>query len=188
MKFNIILADPPWLYNARNNSKTKFGSGMHIYNGMTTPELCDLPVADVSDTNCALFLWVTYPRLPDGLAVMKAWGFEYKTCAFTWVKTNKNNDKPFFGIGYYTKSNAELCLLGIKGKMKPISNSVSQIIISPREEHSKKPDIVRDRIVQLFGDVDKLELFARQETANWKSLGNGIDGTDIKDSLKSLTT
>lgn len=187
MRFNIILADPPWLYNARNNSKTKFGSGMHIYSGMTTKDICELPVSEIADDNCALFLWVTYPRLNDGLKVMEAWGFRYVTCAFTWVKTNKNNDKPFFGIGYYTKSNAEICLLGVKGKMKPVSNSVSQIIISPREEHSKKPAIVRDKIDELFGDkLNKIELFARQEVANWKSLGNGIDGTDITDSIKSL--
>lgn len=188
MKYSIILADPPWLYNARNNPQTKFGSGMHIYSGMTTKDLCELPVSEIADTNCALFLWVTFPRLTDGLEVMKAWGFDYKTCAFTWVKTNKNNDKPFFGIGYYTKSNAELCLLGIKGKMKPVSNSVSQIIISPREEHSKKPSIVRDKIDELFGDLNKIELFARQDVANWKSLGNDIDGTDITDSIKSLIT
>lgn len=183
MKYNIILADPPWLYNARNNPSTKFGSGMHIYKGLSTKELCDLPVSDIATENCALFLWVTYPRLPDGLEVMKAWGFDYKTCAFTWVKTNKNNDKPFFGVGYYTKSNAEICLLGIKGKMKPVSNSVSQVVISPREEHSKKPAIVRDRIVELFGDVPRIELFARQAGANWHVIGNDIDGLDIKDAL-----
>lgn len=186
MKFNIILADPPWLYNARNNSKTKFGSGMHIYNGMKPKEICDLSVSDIADENCALFLWVTFPRLQEGLEVMKAWGFEYKTCAFTWVKTNKNNDKPFFGIGYYTKSNAELCLLGIKGKMKPVSNSVSQVIISHREEHSKKPAQVRDKIVELFGDLPRIELFARQTDSGWKSLGNEIDGSGIQDALKRL--
>lgn len=76
MKYNIILADPPWLYNARNNPQTKFGSGMHIYNGMTTKDLCSLPVSEIADTNCALFLWVTFPRLTDGLEVMKAWGFD----------------------------------------------------------------------------------------------------------------
>lgn len=186
MKFNIILADPPWLYNARNNPQTKFGSGMHIYKGMTPQELCDLPVAEIADTNCALFLWVTFPRLQEGLDVMKAWGFTYKTCAFTWIKTNKNNDKPFFGIGYYTKSNAELCLLGIKGKMKPVSNSVSQVVISPREEHSKKPAVVRENIVKLFGDIPKIELFARQEVINWQSVGSDIDGFDIKDALKRI--
>ena len=186
-KFNIILADPPWLYNARNNSNTKFGSGMHIYEGMKPSEICNLPVSEIADENCVLFLWVTFPRLQEGLDVMKAWGFEYKTCAFTWVKTNKNNDKPFFGIGYYTKSNAELCLLGIKGKMKPVSNSVSQVIISPREEHSKKPAIARDKIIELFGDLPRIELFARQTEDGWNSLGNEIDGLNIQDALKRLT-
>lgn len=175
-KYNIILADPPWSYNARNNKNTKFGGGaMGHYNTLTTKQICDLPIADLADTNCALCLWVTFPRLQEGLLVMKSWGFEYKTIAFNWVKTNKKNNNPFFGIGYYTKSNSEVCLLGIKGKMKPISNKVSSIIISPREEHSKKPSVVRNRIVQLFGDLPKIELFARQKTEGWDVWGNEVE-------------
>jgi len=174
-KYNIILADPPWKYNARNNTNTKFGGGaMGHYKVMSTDDICQLPIKNIADDNCALFLWVTFPKLLDGLKVMSAWGFDYKTLGFSWIKTNKNNSEPFFGIGYYTKSNCEVCLLGIKGKMKPISNKVSSVIISSKEKHSKKPDIVRYKIVELFGDLPRVELFAREKADGWDVFGNEV--------------
>ena len=109
---------------------------------------------------------------------MEAWGFRYITVAFNWFKANKSGT-PFFGIGYYTKSNSEIALLGIKGKMKPASNFVSQVVVSNREEHSKKPDIVREKIIELFGDVPRVELFARQKTAGWDVWGNEVK-SDVK--------
>jgi site-specific DNA-methyltransferase (adenine-specific) len=179
LRYSIIYADPAWQYNKRNNSNTKFGKGAHHYDLMHLNDIKELGVPNISDNNCALFLWVTFPRLQEGLDVIKAWGFEYKTIAFNWIKTNKNNNRPFFGIGYYTKSNTEACLLGIKGKMKPVSNKVSSVIITPREAHSKKPDIVRDKIVELFGDIPRIELFARQKVNGWDSWGNEIDSDII---------
>lgn len=174
-KYSIIYADPPWFYNARNNADTKFSRGVHShYPVMTTDEICALNVEDICDKNCALILWVTFPRLEDGLRVMKCWGFRYVTVAFNWFKTNKD-ETPFFGIGYYTKSNSEIALLGIKGKMKPVSNYVSQVVISKREEHSKKPDIVRSKIVELFGDLPRIELFARQKCDGWDTWGNEVE-------------
>lgn len=174
-KYRIIYADPPWKYNARKNQKTKFGGGaMGHYETMTTNDICKLPIKELAEDNCALCLWVTFPRLLDGLKVIKEWGFEYKTVLFNWVKTNKNNNNPFFGIGYYTKSNSEVCLLGIKGKMKPVSNKVSSIIISPKEEHSKKPNEARERIVKLFGDLSRIELFARNRWLGWDVWGNEV--------------
>jgi len=176
-KYSIIYADPPWQYNARNNPNTRFSQGVHShYPTMTTDEICSLPISDLADDNCALILWVTFPRLKDGIRVLESWGFRYVTVAFNWFKANKNGT-PFFGIGYYTKSNSEIALLGIKGRMKPISNYVSQVIISPREEHSKKPVIVRDKIVELFGDLPRIELFARQSTEGWDVWGNEVDSS-----------
>ena len=173
-KYRIIYADPPWFYNDRTNPDTKFSQGVHgHYPVMKTDEICSLPVCDISEKNCALVLWVTFPHLPDGMTVMKSWGFRYITVAFNWFKTNKSGT-PFFGVGYYTKSNSEIALLGIKGKMKPVSNYVSQVIISPREKHSKKPDIVRDKIVELFGDLPRIELFARSKTPGWDVWGNEV--------------
>ena len=92
--------------------------------------------------------------------------------AFNRLKLNPKNEKPFFGVGYYTKSNTEVCLLGIKGRLKPVSNKVSQVIIAPRREHSRKPDEVRSKIVELFGDLPRIELFSRQKTPGWDVWGN----------------
>lgn len=173
-KYKIIYADPPWHYNARNNPNTKFSRGVHSrYPTMSVEEICSLPVANLADENSALILWVTFPRLKEGFRVMEAWGFRYVTVAFNWFKANKSGT-PFFGVGYYTKSNSEIALLGIKGKMPPVSNYVSQVVVSNREEHSKKPDIVRDKIVELFGDLPRIELFARQKTDGWDAWGNEV--------------
>ncbi len=178
-KYNVIYADPPWAYNKRKNTDTKFGGGaMGHYPTMTIKDIKALPVVDMCDDNCALFLWVTFPKLQEGLDTMKAWGFDYKTIAFNWVKTNKNNDKPFFGIGYYCKSNTEICLLGIKGKMKPVSNKVSSVIISKKERHSKKPVEAIERIEELFGlDTKRVELFCRDPREGWDVWGNQIEST-----------
>ena len=174
-KYNIIYADPPWAYNKRSNHNTKFGGGVHAhYPVLTLDDIMLIPVKQITDPNCMLFLWVTFPRLEEGLQVIKAWGFSYKTLGFSWIKTNKLNQKPFFGIGYYTKSNCEVCLIATKGKPIKVSNMVSSVLIAPREAHSKKPDIVRDRIVELCGDVPRIELFARQESSGWDVWGNDI--------------
>jgi N6-adenosine-specific RNA methylase IME4 len=141
---------------------------------MKTRDIKEIPIKKITDNNCMLFLWVTFPNLQEGLNIIKEWGFTYKTLGFSWIKTNKKNNKPFFGIGYYTKSNCECCLIGVKGKPIKESNSVSSVIISPREEHSKKPDEVRDKIVELCGDIPRIELFARQEVKGWDCWGNEV--------------
>ena len=149
---------------------------------MTTTEICNLPIQSIADDNAVLILWVTFPKLKDGLQVMEAWGFRYVTVAFNWFKCNKSGT-PFFGVGYYTKSNSEIALLGIRGSLKPVSNFVSQVVIANREKHSKKPTIVRDKIVELFGDLKRVELFAREVAIGWDSLGNEIDGISIEKKL-----
>lgn len=111
--------------------------------------------------------------LEDGMKVMKEWGFKYKTFGFTWIKTYKSG-KPFFGLGYYTRSNSEVCLIGIKGNIKRVDNTVSQVIISELEKHSKKPDEARNRIVKLMGDLPRIELFAREQSDGWDCWGNEV--------------
>lgn len=180
MKYNIVLADPPWKYNTRNNPNTKFGGGANgHYPCLSVDEIKAFNVDSITEDNSALFLWITFPRLREGLDVLKAWGFDYRTVAFTWVKTNKKNNNPFFGIGYYTKSNAEICLLGIKGKMKVVSNYVSQIVLSPKSIHSAKPPEIHDRIVQLFGDIPRVELFARNPKNGWDVFGNQVENSIV---------
>jgi site-specific DNA-methyltransferase (adenine-specific) len=110
--------------------------------------------------------------LPKCLETIKMWGFRYVTVAFTWIKINKRNGKPYFGLGNWTRANAEICLLGMRGKLKRKSNKVSQVVLSPLREHSRKPDEVRDRIVELMGNLPRIELFARQEFNGWDYWGN----------------
>lgn len=171
-KYNIIYADPPWSY--RNMGNIQATANQH-YNTMKQEEIEDLGkvIKNISDTNCMLFIWVTFPKLQEGLNTIKAWGFEYKTIGFNWIKKNKNGSN-FFGVGWYTKSNSEICLIGVKGKPIKKSNSISQIIETVREEHSKKPEIVREKIVEFVGDLPRIELFARQQVQGWDCWGNEV--------------
>lgn len=179
-KYNIIYADPPWKYNSRNNITTRFGGGVfNKYSLMTMEEIKSLPISNLAEENCVLFLWCTFPYLDEQIKLFDYWGFRYRTLGFSWIKTNSKNGKPFFGVGYYAKSNCEICLMGMKGQLKPISNKVSSVIISPRREHSKKPDEVRNKIVELFGDLPRIELFAREKVEGWASWGNEIESDII---------
>lgn len=176
-KYGIIYADPPWSYNDKALAGNR-GAGCK-YNLMTDAQIKNLPISDIADQNCVLFMWATFPKIQEGLDVMKAWGFTYKTCAFTWVKTNKkSHNTTFMGMGNWTRSNAEVCLLGIRGKIKRQNASVKQIILSPIEHHSKKPDIIRKHIVQLMGDLPRIELFARQTECGWDSWGDQLQETE----------
>ena len=174
--YSVILADPPWKYNSRANHKTRFrGGACGHYGLMSTQEISELPIADLADENAVLFLWATFPMIQDAFKVIEAWGFEYKTIGFTWAKTNPVSGTPFFGVGYYTKSNAEPCLLATRGNvLKPAVNTVSSLIIAPRREHSRKPDEMYERIEQMYPDAKKLELFARQKRPGWDSWGDEI--------------
>ena len=179
-KYNIVFADPPWQYrDKRNKHKRMCGGAESHYKTMTIEEIKDLPVNKISDVNCMLFLWVTFPNLQEGLDTIKSWGFKYKTIAFSWIKTNKRRGTPFFGIGYYTKSNCEVCLLGVKGRPIKKSDNVSSVVFAERREHSRKPEIVRDRIVELCGDVPRIELFAREKVDGWDVWGNEVE-SDIQ--------
>ena len=173
-KYNIIYADPPWTFRTYSN-KGKGRSAEKHYNCMTKEGIQKLPVNNICDKNCVLFLWVTYPCLKEGLELIEEWGFTYKTCAFSWIKLNKKNDRPFTGMGYYTRANNEICLLATKGKpLKRQSKAVKQVVLSKIEEHSKKPEEIRDRIVELFGDLPRIELFARQHAEGWDCWGNEV--------------
>ena len=144
---------------------------------MYTADICKLPVNDIAADNSILFMWATFSKLPDALEVIKAWGFQYKTVGFVWVKENKKSPGLFMGMGMWTRSNAEICLVAVKGRPQRIDYGVHQVIISPIEYHSKKPDEVRERIIQLMGDLPRLELFARQVPPGWAVWGNEVDST-----------
>lgn len=172
-KYNVIYADPPWKYNTWRDG---MGTAEKHYPTMKVESIVGMQniIKNISEKDCILFLWVTFPCLLEGLKVMKEWGFKYKTCGFNWIKRNKVSDTWFFGMGHWTRANSELCLIGTKGTIKRKSNKVSQIIDTHIEEHSKKPNIVRERIVELVGDLPRIELFARQTSEGWDSWGNEI--------------
>lgn len=173
-KYNIIYADPPWIFKTFSD-KGKGRSAEKHYQCMTKQDIQNLPVKDLADKSCVLFLWVTYPCLLEGLELIEKWGFTYKTCGFSWVKLNRKSDTPFVGMGYYTRANNEICLLATKGKPLPrMSKAVKQVVMSRIEEHSKKPAEVRSRIVDLFGDLPRVELFARQQVEGWDCWGNEV--------------
>ena len=175
-KYNIIYADPPWSYRAWS-SKEKGRSAESHYPTMSIEDIKALPVSQLAAKDCILFLWITFPLLQEAWSIMEAWGFTYKTVAFVWVKQCRKSENLFLGMGYWTRSNAEICLLATKGSPKRVSKNVKQIIISHLEEHSKKPDAARDRIVDLAGDLPRIELFARQTTPGWDVWGNEVDST-----------
>ncbi len=168
-KYQIIYADPPWSYwssGKKNQSKH--------YSVMSIEDIKNLPVKEISDDDCVLFLWVTFPVLQEVFDIARSWGFRYATNGFTWVKKNKKSDSWFFGLGMWTRSNAELCLIFRKGKPKRVSKCVHSVIDTRIEGHSKKPDVVRTKIVELMGDLPRIELFARQRASGWDAWGNEI--------------
>ena len=135
-KYEVVYCDPPWRYCAWSD-KGKGRSAENHYPTMTVEDICRLPIADFAADNCVLFMWATFPNLMEAFDVIKAWGFEYKTVAFVWVKQNKKSDSLFWGMGYWTRANAEICLLATKGHPKRIGKAVHQVIVSHIEEHSK---------------------------------------------------
>lgn len=166
-KYNIIYADPPWRYWESGNKNQS-----EHYKTMTIDDICSLPVKDIVAENSVLFLWVTYPILAEAFRVIEAWGFKYSTAAFVWVKKNKAADSPFFGCGAWTRANSELCLLATRGSVQRLDATISQIVESPIEEHSKKPDIVRELIERLVGKLPRVELFCRNPADGWDVWGN----------------
>lgn len=181
-KYKIIYADPPWKY-VKLNFYEKKGVNKQVYDRMELEEIKELEVDKMTENNSVLFLWVTNPFIKKGLEVMESWGFQFVTIAFVWIKTYRNG-KHITGMGRYTRSCVELCLLGRKGEgIKRIGTNVSQLVYGNLKKHSKKPDEVRERIVELFGDVRRIELFARERTKGWDVWGNEIP-KDIQEKIK----
>lgn len=175
MKYKIIYADPPWFY--KDKSKSHGGGAESHYSCMKTEDICALKIPSENDS--VLFLWTTFPQLEEAFRVIKGWGFKYKTGAFTWVKTNKNGSI-YMGMGRHTRANAEICLLATKGKgLYRINASIYNTQLHPRSKHSEKPKFFREEIIRLYGDVPRLELFARTKTEGWDVWGNEVI-SDIK--------
>lgn len=187
-KYNIIYADPPWSFKTYSEKgKEKKSAELH-YDCMTIDDIYNLPVQDISNEDCILFLWITNPMLQEGLETIKRWGFKYKTVGFSWYKKNKIADSFFWGLGYWTRANVELCLIATKGHPTRINKGVHQVINDEDEldteqftsiirEHSRKPDEVREKIIKLCGDLPRIELFARQQSDGWDVWGNEVENS-----------
>jgi len=175
-KYNIIYADPPWHFQNYNNAKAQTNPERH-YKTMTMKEISNLPVNEIADDNCVLFMWCTDPLLHKQIPIVEKWGFTYKTVGFHWVKTNKDKSKNLYaiGTGYWTRANNEICILATKGKIGRVKGSnVHRLVVADRQRHSQKPDCVRDKILELCGDLPKIELFARNKTPGWDVWGNEV--------------
>ena len=180
--FHVIYCDPPWKYSFPGTRAEKTDD----YPTMNTWEISRLRVEKLAAKDCTIFMWGIWTKLVDAVRVMEAWGFEYKTVGFVWVKANPSEQvnqltmipqptiKDFMGMGMWTRSNTEYCLIGVRGNPKRQSASVKQVVYAPVREHSEKPPEVRDRIVELMGDVPRIELFARQRAEGWSAWGNEL--------------
>lgn len=206
MKYKVIYSDPPWTYDDKCHSGER--GVEYKYDTMTLSEIRRLNVSKYADDDCALFLWSTMPMIPEALKVMNAWGFRYKTVAFVWVKTPRGKEpslkfsrndilrwfherkavvvkildyiKFHWGMGNWTRANSEVVLLGVRGKPKRVSKGVHSVVLAQHMgEHSRKPDEVRNRIVELMGDVPRLEMFARPPVAE----GWNVWGKDVNDDV-----
>lgn len=208
-KYQLILADPPWRYASRgHHSKTRFGGGVSTqYPTMKDAEILALgpQIKAIAAPNSALLLWATMPSLPLAVKVIEAWGFRYATAVFVWEKVTKAG-QPCGMTGTYTASNVEMILLGVRGSMKPAAKLKKQLIRHPHIRypagtpalilpdgtkkrmagkiiHSRKPAIFREAIVEVFGDLPRVELFCRDPAPGWDVHGNEIDGRDIREAL-----
>jgi site-specific DNA-methyltransferase (adenine-specific) len=175
--FSIIYADPSWRYSDQKANDPRMGG--ITYKTMPVEEICALPVSDLAAKDSVLFLWATMPMLKEALQVIESWGFQYRTCAFCWVKQNPSGSGIYSGLGHWTNGNAELCLFARRGQPKRVDKSVKQIVLAPRGRHSAKPPEVRDRIVRLLGDLPRVELFSRERASGWSAWGNEIE-SDVR--------
>ena len=175
-KYQIIYADPPWSYNDKMSGHSF--SLDHEYQTQSKDWIKSLPIQNICDKDCVLFLWVVSPLLDEGIDTLKAWGFDYVTLAFCWVKETVLGMQ-VKNLGRWTMGGVELCLLGRKGRPKRIKNNVLQTVFDIRTSHSKKPSEVTHRIVDLMGDIPRIELFARQKTEGWDVWGNEVE-SDIE--------
>jgi N6-adenosine-specific RNA methylase IME4 len=177
--YRVIYADPPWSYATWSHRGQGKGASQH-YGVMDAAALRALPVREIAAKDCALFLWVVQPQLPEAMALIDAWGFTYKTVAYCWVKNKGKQDRLFYaqedvrlGLGYHTRSGMEQCWLATRGKgYARISQREAQVVFSPLREHSRKPDEIASSIEALTGDVPRLEMFARTARPGWDCFGN----------------
>lgn len=207
MKFNVVVCDPPYNFlDGLNISDVKRGSQAN-YNTMTIQQIKDMRIKDIVDPDGALLaLWVPSSLLQEGLDIMKEFGFIFKQ-TWIWIKLKKEPFKQFkknkdfkleeinleqllsFGMGRIGRNVHEICLIGVRGKIyKKIQNrSQRTVFFYKNEKHSKKPELLQDKLDMIFPDTNKIEIFARRQRPGWHCIGNEIvQGEDINESISKL--
>jgi N6-adenosine-specific RNA methylase IME4 len=218
-KFNIIYLDPPWKF-ANFDYATATRGAAKEYKTMSFEDLLKLPIGDIADEDCSMFMWCPDTHIPEMLKLFESYGFKFKTKAFTWIKTTKavksfykmldmpishlitakNFTKmillaktmflPRMGMGKWTRKETESCYLAVKGKPRRVNFGVRECIFAETGQHSAKPLEARHRIVKLLGDIPRIEIFARNNTAldseGWLNVGDGIDDNDITSTINLI--
>jgi len=195
MTYDVILADPPWSFRVWDKDTGNGRSAESHYSTMSLDDICALPVKELASPNCVLFMWSVWPSIFDAEKVITAWGFRYKSLGFEWWKLNKSWERAwvpmldvfsgykwleklfFFGMGYYTRTNSEPCLLSTRGSMPVAVHDERNFIIAPIREHSRKPDEQYKKIERLYPNTKKLELFARHQQPGWDVFGNQVENS-----------
>lgn len=192
--YSVILADPPWQFEAYSGGTVPQRAEEQHYQTMTLDQMAELPVKDLAAPNCALAMWVISSHLPQALELGKAWGFEYSSKCFAWSKLCKFHGNPdpdprkarkitdnahwAMMMGHTTRKNTEDCLLFTRGRPKRVDKGVRELIVAPVGRHSQKPDEQYERLERLYGDVPRCELFSRRNRAGWHSWGNEVGKFD----------
>lgn len=170
-QFPIIYADPPWKFRTRSD----LGRGRSPrYKVMTVEDIAALPIERLAAKDCWLFIWATNPNTPDVFRVIDGWGFTFSGVFQTWVKLNAYGEQMHFGMGYGSRQNTERIYLARRGRPKRLCASIPELLFWPVQEHSRKPSVVRHRIVRFAGDVPRIELFARERPDGWTAWGDEV--------------
>lgn len=174
-RFGTILADPPWQFQNKTGKVAPEHRRLRRYPTMRLDEICDLPICDHAADQCHLYLWVPNALLPEGLRVLDAWGFRYKT-NIIWAKVRRDGGPDGRGVGFYFRNVTEVLLFGVRGKLRTLPPGRRQVnMISTRKrEHSRKPDEFYP-VIEACSPASRLELFARAPRSGWKQWGNEVE-------------
>jgi len=174
-KYKIIYADPAWQFDNKNTGGSMSSSAESQYNVMTIEDMKNLPVADIADDDCTLVMWWVGSMPQEAIDLVHAWGFKIKNMnGFVWRKLTKKG-LPFFGMGFRTRAGSESAVIAIKGKPEVFSHSVRAVREAPVGRHSEKPTEFRDDIIELCGDLPRIELFARASILGWDAWGDEVE-------------
>ncbi len=175
-KYQIIYADPPWRTGSFKQKKDGMLSRPLPYEQMTDSDIMALNINSIAEDNAILFMWCIDSRIPIAAEIMRQWGFQYKCVGFVWAKTAKTTKGFNGGFSSYTKRDCEFCLIGTRGRYMNLKRGINQILFESKTIHSRKPNTIRNRIVDLCGDRKRIELFARESHPGWDSWGDEING------------